>query len=83
MFSKTCEYAIRAMIYLAQQSVTGSKVGFRQIAHTLDAPESFIAKILQDLARKQLIQSAKGPQGGFFVDQAVLPLYKTKRILLF
>lgn len=70
MFSKTCEYAIRAMIYIAQQSVPGTKVGFRQIAQAVDAPEPFIAKILQDLARKGLIQSAKGPHGGFYVDQA-------------
>ncbi|GAB3260799.1 Rrf2 family transcriptional regulator [Larkinella harenae] len=67
MFSKTCEYAIRAVLYIAQQSAAGSKVGFKQIAQAVDAPESFIAKILQDLARKDLIQSAKGPHGGFYV----------------
>ncbi len=67
MFSKTCEYAIRALLYIAQQSDAGHKVGFRQIAQAIDAPEPFLAKILQDLTRKGLLQSAKGPNGGFFV----------------
>ena len=68
MFSKTCEYALRAVIYIAQQSAMGEKVGFKQIAKAIDAPESFIARILQDLSRRDVIQSAKGPTGGFFVN---------------
>jgi Rrf2 family protein len=70
MFSKTCEYAIRAMIYIAQKSRDGSKIGIREIAKGIDSPEHFIAKILQDLSRKGLIQSLKGPNGGFYMDSA-------------
>ncbi|MBO0929366.1 RrF2 family transcriptional regulator [Fibrella aquatilis] len=69
MFSKTCEYALRAVIYIAQQSKQNQKVSFKQIAKAIDAPESFIARILQDLSRRDVIQSAKGPTGGFFVNQ--------------
>lgn len=68
MFSKTCEYAIRAMIFIAQKSKGGSKVGIKEIAKAIDAPEYFIAKILQDLSRKGLVQSLKGPTGGFYVE---------------
>ncbi|MVT09134.1 RrF2 family transcriptional regulator [Chitinophaga tropicalis] len=70
MFSKTCEYAIRAVIYIAQQTKDGSKVGIKDIARGIDSPEHFIAKILQDLSRKGLIQSLKGPTGGFFLDES-------------
>ncbi|HWB93225.1 MAG TPA: Rrf2 family transcriptional regulator [Puia sp.] len=70
MFSKTCEYAIRAMIFIAQRSRDGDKVGIREIAAGIDSPEHFIAKILQDLGRKGLVQSAKGPNGGFYLDRA-------------
>ncbi len=66
MFSKTCEYAIRAMIFIAQKSKGGNKVGIKEIAKAIDAPEYFIAKILQDLSRKGLVQSLKGPTGGFY-----------------
>ena len=70
MFSKTCEYAIRAMIYIAQKTKDGSKVGFKEVAAGIDSPEHFIAKILQDLGRKNLVQSAKGPNGGFYLDES-------------
>ena len=68
MFSKTCEYAIRAMIFIAQKSEHGIKVGIKEISKGIASPEHFIAKILQDLSRKGLVQSAKGPNGGFFLD---------------
>ena len=72
MVSKTCEYAIRAMLFVAQKSTSGAKVGVKQIAAAIDSPEPFIAKILQDLVKKGLVLSAKGPTGGFFLDEAGL-----------
>lgn len=68
IFSKTCEYAIRAMIYVSQRSNEGFKVGVKEVAKGIDSPEHFIAKILQDLSRKSLLQSFKGPNGGFFIE---------------
>ncbi|OCK49653.1 MULTISPECIES: RrF2 family transcriptional regulator [Chryseobacterium] len=69
MFSKTCEYAIRALIYIAQKSRDGSRVSIKEITGGIDSPEYFIAKILQDLSRKDFVQSAKGPNGGFYMDE--------------
>jgi Rrf2 family protein len=69
MFSKTCKYGIRAMIFIAQKSKDGGKVGVKEIATETDVPEHFIAKILQDLNRKGLVQSLKGPSGGFYLDK--------------
>lgn len=68
MFSKTCEYAIRAMIFIAQKSREGERVGIKDIARGIEAPEHFIAKILQELSRKNLVLSVKGPNGGFYHD---------------
>lgn len=72
MFSKTCEYAIRSLIFIAQKSKNGNKTGIKEIAKGIDSPESFIAKILQDLSRKGLVQSLKGPGGGFYLDKQLL-----------
>lgn len=72
MFSKTCEYAIRAMIFIAQKSKDGNKVGIKEIAKGIDSPEHFIAKILQDLSRRGFVQSLKGPNGGFYLDNEAL-----------
>ena len=68
MLSKTCEYAIRAVIYVAQKSRDGDKVGIKEIARGINSPEHFMAKILQELSRKQLLQSTKGPNGGFYLE---------------
>ncbi len=72
MFSKTCEYAVRAVIFIAQQTKDGGKVGIRDIAKGIDSPEYFIAKILQELSRKGLLQSTKGPNGGFYLDKTAM-----------
>lgn len=67
MFSKACQYGIRATIYIWQQSILSNKVGAKEIAEHVDAPEPFTAKILQELVRKKIIGSMKGPTGGFYV----------------
>lgn len=72
MFSKTCEYALRALIYITQKTKEGGRISIKDIANGIDSPEYFIAKILQDLSRKGFVQSAKGPTGGFYLDEASL-----------
>ncbi len=72
MLSKTCEYAIRAVIFIAQQSKNGRKVNIKEIASNIGSPEHFIAKILQELSRKDLVQSAKGPNGGFYMEKRLM-----------
>ncbi|MDN3550138.1 RrF2 family transcriptional regulator [Mucilaginibacter aquaedulcis] len=72
IFSKTCEYAIRAVFFIAHKTATGSRVGIKDIAQGIDSPEHFLAKILQDLSRKGLISSIKGPHGGFYIDTPAL-----------
>ncbi|MFC0263199.1 RrF2 family transcriptional regulator [Fontibacter flavus] len=69
MFSKACQYGIRSVIYIWKQSLHGNKVGAKEIAEHVDAPEPFTAKILQDLVRKKIVGSMKGPTGGFYVDK--------------
>lgn len=68
MFSKACEYGIRAMLYIAQKSKSGERVSIKGISEGIDSPEPFMAKILQDLGRKGLVLSVKGPNGGFYMD---------------
>ena len=56
------------MIFVAQKSKDEVRVGVKEIANGIDAPEHFIAKILQDLGKKKLLNSVKGPNGGFYMD---------------
>ena len=56
------------MIFVAQKSKDGLRIGVRDIAKGTGAPEHFIAKIMQELSRKKLVHSVKGPNGGFYMD---------------
>lgn len=69
MFSKACEHGIRATVHIATQSLHGNRVGLKDIASEIDSPEAFTAKILQQLVKSGIIDSVKGPSGGFEVDK--------------
>lgn len=68
MFSKSCQYAIRGMIYLAKNRHGSQRIGVREIASELNVPQQFLAKVLQQLARHDLVGSVKGPTGGFWLE---------------
>ncbi len=72
IFSKTCEYAMRAVFFIAHKTSSGGRVGIKEIAMGIDSPEHFLAKILQDLSRRGVVQSAKGPNGGFYMESTAL-----------
>ena len=74
MFSKACEYALRAVLYISIKSVNGFRLGIPEIAKEIDAPVAFTAKILQTLVRESVISSIKGPNGGFFIDPKSEPI---------
>jgi Rrf2 family iron-sulfur cluster assembly transcriptional regulator len=63
-FSRQCEYGVQAVLYLALQQ-PGRMTSIRQLTGRLGIPYHFLAKILQDLTRKGLLISLKGPAGGF------------------
>lgn len=70
MFSKSTEYALRAIIYLAQKSSVNHKIGITELSEAIDSPKSFTAKILQKLTKDNLlISSVTGPSGGFFLSE--------------
>ena len=69
MFSKTCEYGIRACIYIATQTLSNKKVSLTEVSHEIESPQAYTSKILQRLGRNHIIQSDKGPGGGFFMLQ--------------
>ena len=74
MFSKGCEYALKAVIHLCIESKNGKKLNIKDISAAIDSPEPFTAKILQALAKRKIISSIKGPGGGFFIDPAAKPI---------
>jgi Rrf2 family protein len=69
MLSKTCKTAIKAVIYLCSKFDTEENVGIKEVAEFINASEHTVGKILQTLARQNVINSMKGPTGGFYISK--------------
>ncbi len=63
IYSKSAEYAIQAMIYLALNG-NNDKIMVSEIAENYDIPRHFLAKLVQSLAKHHLVQSTRGRGGG-------------------
>ena len=67
MLSKASKYAITAVLYLTNSASKEKKIGSKLIAKVLDIPAPFLAKTMQELTKKDIISSVKGPNGGFYL----------------
>ena len=62
--SKGAEYAIRALVYIAGKK--NADVAYvEEIAVARGIPRAYLSKLLQNLARKGLLKSYRGQEGGF------------------
>jgi len=62
MFSNTVEYALRAVVYLAYEAPEARTTA--QIAEATKVPKDYLSKILQGLAKKEIVQTQRGVGGG-------------------
>lgn len=67
MLSKSCEYALKSILYITKHSKNEIRVGAKNISDDLAIPYHFAAKLLQILAKADIISSQKGPNGGFYL----------------
>lgn len=63
VFSKSCVYGIRALLYLAMENQRNF-VPIKEISEKLNISFHFLTKILQNLTQHELVISFKGPKGG-------------------
>src|SRR5690606_18282745 len=66
---KACEYAIRSMIYLADQS-QNDIVPISKLSQELEISFTFLTKVLQQLTEKGYLISYKGAKGGVCLGKA-------------
>ncbi|MGW8314006.1 MAG: RrF2 family transcriptional regulator [Bacteroidales bacterium] len=74
MLSNTSKYALRAVIYLALYASQEKKAGIKEISAALEIPTPFLGKILQNLAKHQILDSSKGPHGGFCLKKQAMDI---------
>lgn len=72
MLSNTCKAAIRSVVFLASRVSDSAKLGIKDIADNINASEHTTAKLLQTLVKQKIINSSKGPSGGFYIDKEQL-----------
>ncbi len=63
MLSKTAEYALRAVVWLAREP--GRAESSEHLAEATKVPRRYLHKVLQDLVHAQIVRSQSGPGGGY------------------
>ena len=70
MFSNSSKYAVKAVLFLAINSSEDNRVMVKDMAEPINVPQAYLAKLLQELSRNNIISSQKGPKGGFYLSEA-------------
>jgi len=68
LLTRASEYALLSLSKIEQSDVP---VGAQQLASELAIPKSFLAKILQNLAKNEILESKKGVNGGFILTKNI------------
>jgi len=68
MFSNSSKYALKAVLYLAVNSSESNKILAKNISEPINVPQAYIAKLLQELSRHNIVSSTRGPNGGFYIN---------------
>ena len=79
IFSHSCQYAIKSCIYLAKKR---EKTDVVEIAAYINSPAHFTSKILQKLAKNNIISSSKGRSGGFYLNDEQFQNLTVKQICI-
>lgn len=69
MLSNSAKYALKAVLFLAVHSIENKKVMIKDIAKPINVPQAYIAKLLQELSKKEIISSTRGIKGGFYLTE--------------
>ncbi|WMJ73604.1 Rrf2 family transcriptional regulator [Cytophagaceae bacterium ABcell3] len=78
MLSITCKVAIKAVIFIGFRYMSERKSGIKEIAGFINESEHTVGKTLQKLVKDDVVKSAKGPGGGFYItpEQKEQPISK-------
>ncbi len=63
MFSRTVEYALRAVVFLAQDLSKPRTA--EDISQVTKVPQAYLSKVLQNLTQAKIVRSQRGLGGGF------------------
>lgn len=67
MLSNSSKYALKAVLYLAVNGSENDKILAKNISARINVPQAYLAKLLQELSKHNIVSSTKGPNGGFYL----------------
>ena len=68
MLSQTVEYALRAVVYLANRPGEASRTS--EIAEVTKVPSAYLSKVLQELRKADIVSSQRGIGGGVMLSRS-------------
>ena len=71
VFSKSCQYAIQSVLYIALHGDASHPVKTKTISETQEIPLHFLGKVMQTLVKHKVLHSIKGPTGGFLLVEGI------------
>lgn len=72
VFSKSFGYALRGVLYVSMMSDEKRKIRIDEMAARLSVPRHFLGKIMNKVVKKGILNSTKGPHGGFMLNSTTL-----------
>ncbi|MBS1621803.1 MAG: Rrf2 family transcriptional regulator [Bacteroidetes bacterium] len=81
-FTKSFGYAVRGILYVGLMSNEKKRVQIDEIAEKLAVPKHFLGKIMNKIVKEHILDSTKGPYGGFSLNKDTLsiPLIKVLEV---
>lgn len=80
MLSKSFGYALRGIIYVALTHEKKERVQVEEIAESLAVPRHFLGKIMKKVVKEGILESTRGPYGGFSINAETLQTQLIKLI---
>ncbi len=72
ILSKSFGYALRGILYVAMLNESKDKVQLDEMAENLSVPRHFLAKVMKKLVKEGMLNSVRGPYGGFCINESTL-----------
>ena len=70
MLSNSSKYSLKAVLYLTLHTDENNKMMVKDLSERINVPKAYIAKLLQELSKRKIISSTKGPNGGFYITES-------------
>jgi len=68
LITRASEYALLSLIEISNQQ---NPIKTEELSKKLTIPKSFLAKILQNMAKSEILRSTRGANGGFVLNKAL------------